>query len=136
MERVLLAAAPQAQAEHCCQEEQQAKAGSGVATADLAGAAVLSRRNHGSAIGLAGVKPRRNPVTVARDVRLRTHCVFCAVTAVIAEAPYTPRAAKVLRSAWIPAPPPLSLPAMVNTIGIEDGTMAPSDVFTTMNLQD
>ena len=44
-------------------------------------------------------------------------CVFCSVTAVMAEAPKTPRAAKVFRSAWIPAPPPESEPAMVRTRG-------------------
>jgi hypothetical protein len=44
--------------------------------------------------------------------------VFCAVTAVIAHIPYTPRAAKVLRSAWIPAPPPESEPAMVSALAV------------------
>ena len=44
-------------------------------------------------------------------------CVFCSVTAVTAEAPNTPRAAKVFRSAWMPAPPPESEPAMVRTRG-------------------
>src|SRR5690554_6347182 len=43
--------------------------------------------------------------------------VFCAVTAVRAEVPKQPSMAKVLRSAWIPAPPPVSLPAMVSVIG-------------------
>jgi hypothetical protein len=42
--------------------------------------------------------------------------VFCAVTAVIAVVPYTPWAANVFRSAWIPAPPPESLPAMVRAV--------------------
>ena len=46
-----------------------------------------------------------------------TPSVFCAVTAVIADAPYTPIAAKVLRSAWMPAPPPESLPAIVSARG-------------------
>ena len=40
--------------------------------------------------------------------------VFCAVTAVMALVPYTPNAAKVFRSAWMPAPPLESLPAMVS----------------------
>jgi hypothetical protein len=40
--------------------------------------------------------------------------VFWAVTEVIADVPKTPRAAKVFRSAWIPAPPPESDPAMVS----------------------
>ena len=39
--------------------------------------------------------------------------VFWAVTAVRADEPYTPRAANVFRSAWMPAPPPESEPAMV-----------------------
>ena len=43
-----------------------------------------------------------------------TPTVFCTVTAVTAEAPYTPRAEKVFRSAWIPAPPEGSEPAIVN----------------------
>src|SRR5918993_34480 len=48
-----------------------------------------------------------------------TPCVFCAVTAVIALVPYTPSAANVLRSAWMPAPAPESLPAMVRTARID-----------------
>ena len=35
----------------------------------------------------------------------------------MAEVPYTPCAAKVFRSAWIPAPPPESEPAIVRTLG-------------------
>ena len=46
-----------------------------------------------------------------------TCAVFWAVTQVIAVVPNTPRAAKVLRSAWIPAPPPESEPAMVSATG-------------------
>src|SRR3989442_12492889 len=42
-----------------------------------------------------------------------TPTVFCAVTAVIADVPNTPRAPNVLRSAWMPAPPPESEPATV-----------------------
>jgi hypothetical protein len=37
--------------------------------------------------------------------------------AVMAHTPYTPCAAKVLRSAWMPAPAPESLPAMVRATG-------------------
>ena len=37
--------------------------------------------------------------------------------------PKTANAAKVLRSAWIPAPPPLSDPAMVRAIGISKARM-------------
>ncbi len=44
----------------------------------------------------------------------RTPCVFWAVSAVIADIPKQPSAAKVLRSAWMPAPPPLSEPAIVS----------------------
>src|SRR5215218_435542 len=40
---------------------------------------------------------------------------FCTVTAVTADMPWTPWARNVLRSAWIPAPPPESDPAMVST---------------------
>ena len=34
--------------------------------------------------------------------------------AVMALVPYTPSAANVFRSAWMPAPPPESLPAIVS----------------------
>src|SRR6202035_3344570 len=44
--------------------------------------------------------------------------VFCAVSAVITEAPKTPSAAKLLRSAWMPAPPDESEPAMVSAMGV------------------
>ena len=43
--------------------------------------------------------------------------VFWAVRAVRALVPYTPSAANVFRSAWMPAPPPESLPAMVRAMG-------------------
>ena len=46
----------------------------------------------------------------------RTPTVFCAVTAVMTVVPKTPNWWKVLRSAWIPAPPPESDPAMVRAI--------------------
>lgn len=52
-----------------------------------------------------------------------TPCVFCTVTAVTALAPNTPRAAKVFRSAWMPAPPPESEPAIVSTRGTCGGHM-------------
>src|SRR5205085_6655507 len=42
----------------------------------------------------------------------RTPVVFCAVSAVMAVMPKQPSAEKVLRSAWMPAPPPESDPAM------------------------
>ena len=47
-----------------------------------------------------------------------TPVVFWAVMAVTADVPCTPSAAKVLRSAWIPAPPPESDPAMVSATGM------------------
>ena len=43
---------------------------------------------------------------------------FWAVRQVIALVPKTPRAENVLRSAWIPAPPPLSDPAIVMATGV------------------
>src|SRR5580704_5859958 len=46
-----------------------------------------------------------------------TPTVFCAVIAVIAVIPCTPQAANALRSAWMPAPPPESLPAIESTLG-------------------
>src|SRR3954462_2477881 len=42
-----------------------------------------------------------------------TSWVFCAVSATIAEVPWTPHRANALRSAWIPAPPPESEVAIV-----------------------
>ena len=46
-----------------------------------------------------------------------TPTVFCAVSATIADIPWAPAAAKAFRSAWMPAPPPLSEPAIVSTRG-------------------
>ncbi len=46
-----------------------------------------------------------------------TPWVFWAVMAVMAQVPKTPSAANVLRSASIPAPPPLSEPAIVSAHG-------------------
>src|SRR6266568_6956180 len=48
--------------------------------------------------------------------------VFCTVTAVMAVMPNTPSALKVFRSAWIPAPPPESKPAIVSARGLEAST--------------
>src|SRR3989337_3395094 len=45
-----------------------------------------------------------------------TDRVFWAVTHVITDVPWTPTAANDFRSAWIPAPPPLSLPAIVRAV--------------------
>src|SRR6266511_1952513 len=45
-----------------------------------------------------------------------TERVFCAVTHVITDVPCTPTEANDLRSAWIPAPPPESLPAIVRAV--------------------
>src|SRR5918996_2977233 len=42
---------------------------------------------------------------------------FCAVTAVITDIPNTRNAENVLRSAWMPAPPPESEPATVSALG-------------------
>src|SRR5665213_4374073 len=47
-----------------------------------------------------------------------TPCVFWAVRAVTTEAPKTPSAANVFRSAWMPAPPDESEPAMVSATDI------------------
>jgi hypothetical protein len=44
-----------------------------------------------------------------------TSSVFCAVIAVITDIANTPLADIALMSAWIPAPPPESDPAMVRT---------------------
>ena len=44
---------------------------------------------------------------------ISTPTVFCAVIAVIAVVPCTPQRANAFRSAWMPAPPPESEPAIV-----------------------
>ena len=46
-----------------------------------------------------------------------TDVVFCAVSATSALVPNTPAAAKALRSAWMPAPPPESDVAIVSARG-------------------
>ncbi len=51
------------------------------------------------------------------DSTASTPTVFCAVSAVIAVIPWTPQRAKAFRSAWIPAPPPESEPAIESTAG-------------------
>ena len=45
-----------------------------------------------------------------------TPTVFWAVSATSAVVPCTPAAANAFRSAWMPAPPPLSEPAIVNAL--------------------
>ena len=51
---------------------------------------------------------------------------FCAVTAVITLIPCTPWASIVFRSAWMPAPPPESEPAMVSTRAVGSGHLRAS----------
>src|SRR5262245_14521174 len=57
---------------------------------------------------------------------LLTPSVFCTVTAVTAVIPNTPSALNVLRSAWIPAPPPESEPAIVSARGRRTGSSSMS----------
>ena len=47
-----------------------------------------------------------------------TPTVFCAVIAVIAVIPWTPQRANAFRSAWMPAPPPESEPAIDRQVGV------------------
>ena len=66
-----------------------------------------------------------------------TPWVFWTVIDVIALVPHTPSMAKVFRSAWIPAPPPESDPAMVSTMGTSrapdgSGKVIPSSWFERM----
>ena len=72
----------------------------------------------------AGTSKSSSTASICRRTksRLEGHhaahlAVFCAVTAVRAVVPWTPWAANVLRSAWAPAPPPESEPAMVRAVG-------------------
>jgi hypothetical protein len=51
-----------------------------------------------------------------------TPSVFCAVMAVTALMPYTPRTEKTFRSAWMPAPPEESEPAMVKAVFMRGGS--------------
>jgi hypothetical protein len=51
-----------------------------------------------------------------------TPSVFCAVNATIALVPKQPAAANAFRSAWIPAPPPESEPAIVRHLGMAKST--------------
>ena len=55
-----------------------------------------------------------------------TATVFCQVTAVIAVIPCTPQRANAFRSAWIPAPPPESEPAIDSTRGMARVEASPS----------
>src|SRR3977135_1092228 len=58
-----------------------------------------------------------------------TPTVFWAVIAVIAVVPCTPQRANAFRSAWMPAPPPESEPAMASavcTIGLGAGPDRPA----------
>ena len=50
-----------------------------------------------------------------------TPTVLCAVSAVIAVMPWTPQRANAFRSAWMPAPPPESEPAIESTAGTGRG---------------
>src|SRR5690606_28122662 len=56
----------------------------------------------------------------ATAVQSRTPTVFCAVIAVMTLVPNTPKRWKVLRSAWMPAPPPESEPGMVSAIRMNE----------------
>ena len=56
-------------------------------------------------------------ISGATAATARTATVFCTVIAVIAVVPCTPARANALRSAWIPAPPPESEPAIESTTG-------------------
>ena len=75
---------------------------------DRVDADVLGDRAH-----LRDDRPR-----AARRGRRSPPTVFCAVIAVIAVIPCTPQRANAFRSAWIPAPPPESEPAIESTAGM------------------
>ena len=68
---------------------------------------------------VVGDRPHLTDDRLGRDgVTPSTATVFCHVTAVIAVIPCTPQRANALRSAWIPAPPPESDPAIESTRGM------------------
>ena len=65
-------------------------------------------------------RPRATWATIisgGTGVTISTPTVFCAVSAVIAVIPCTPQRANAFRSAWIPAPPPESEPAIARQVG-------------------
>ncbi len=69
----------------------------------------------------------RTCATIVSGATASTACtptVFCAVIAVIAVIPCTPQRANAFRSAWIPAPPPESEPAIERTAGIAFSVIA------------
>ena len=75
--------------------------------------------------------PRRSaraPSRRAPACTASTPSVFCAVIAVIAVIAWPPSMVTVLMSAWMPAPPPLSEPAMIRMRGGDhrSGPCAPS----------
>ena len=61
------------------------------------------------------IKSADDMIEAAKQVSEQYHCAVSAVMALMA---YTPFAIMVLISAWIPAPPLESLPAMVNAVFI------------------
>ena len=67
-------------------------------------------------------------VAGASSSKPATPLVFWTVTAVIAVMPNTPSALNVLRSAWIPAPPPESDPAIVSARGRERSARRPRSI--------
>ena len=78
-----------------------------------------------AALGGVGAEVREDGAKLPRDEGRRRDSPrpgrpteFCAVTAVMTDMPNTRKARKVLRSAWMPAPPPESEPAMVSALGI------------------
>ena len=72
-------------------------------------------------VGLAEALPFIGMAPLGGHVadRLDRRRVSIIVTAVMAVRPYTPWAEKVLRSAWMPAPAPESLPAIVSAVRME-----------------
>ena len=55
-----------------------------------------------------------------------TPTVFWAVRAVIAVVPWTPQRANAFRSAWMPAPPPESEPAIESATGTRESSATPA----------
>ena len=74
---------------------------------------VLSAAGGRSSASAASCAATMSSETVSTALTPR---VFCAVRATMTEVPNTPNWWKVLRSAWMPAPPPESDPAIVSTI--------------------
>ena len=87
-------------------------------------AQIMSVENSIPVFTAFGVSSEKTASICLRTISARTGWMpvtprgFCAVMQVMALVPWTPSTPKVFKSAWMPAPPPLSEPATVKAMGI------------------